>query len=73
LHLEQVLDDSLDLRVVKPRHFGNLGDGHDNHFDYLRVTRSLFLDHEVDQKVLNTYLFVDWDFKPVFGEQLLQG
>lgn len=74
LKVEEVLDDTLDLGVVKPRHLGHLGHKHDHHLDHLLVTANgLLLHHKVDQEVFYPQLLGYWNLRPVLGEQIFEG
>lgn len=73
LQVKEILDDALDLGVVKPRHFGDFGKENNDHFGHLLVQTGFFLHQKVDHKVFYADFFVQRNLAPVVRKQLLQG
>ena len=68
LKIKKILHDTLNLRVVKPRHFCDLCEENDHHLNDLLVVILLILHDVVHQEVLYAQFFSDWNLCPMRSE-----
>lgn len=70
-HFEEVSDNALQFRMVKPRHLGYFGNQNHDHLENFLLAPRTFLDQEIDQVVLDLQLLTNFDLEPVFNKDFL--
>ena len=70
--LFEVVNDPLQLWVIKPRHLDDLCEQYNDHLKHLLLAVDAFVNQKIKQVILDADLFCRKNLRPVCGEQLFQ-